>query len=154
MYDPILYKPIFAWDVPLVSLIFLKTPLVFPILLFSLFLCIDHWGRLSYVFSDDISARIPPSLSCLKHSSPSWPEAETLSREVDWGSTGGCPLAEDCLLSVEKTHGQLHLRWVGGCWAHKEVAGTPTEMLVNWSPTELAEKLPAGFTETHSSFII
>ena len=28
-------EPIFAWNVPLISLIFLKTPLVFPILLFS-----------------------------------------------------------------------------------------------------------------------
>ena len=43
-------KPIFAWNVPLVSLIFLKRSLVFPILLFSLFLCIDRWGRLSYLF--------------------------------------------------------------------------------------------------------
>ena len=38
--------PIFAWNVPLVSLIFLKRSLVFPILLFSLFLGTDHWGRL------------------------------------------------------------------------------------------------------------
>ena len=37
--------PIFAWHVPLVFLIFLKSSLVFPILLFLLFLCIDHWGR-------------------------------------------------------------------------------------------------------------
>ena len=42
-------QPIFAWNVPLVSLIFLKRSLVFPILLFSSFLCIDHWGRLSYL---------------------------------------------------------------------------------------------------------
>ena len=42
--------PIFAWNVPLVFLIFLKRFLVFPILFFSpLFLCIDHWGRLSYL---------------------------------------------------------------------------------------------------------
>ena len=41
--------PIFAWNVPLVSLILLKRSLVFPILLFSLFLCIDHWERLSYL---------------------------------------------------------------------------------------------------------
>ena len=41
--------PIVAWNVPFVSLIFLKRLLVFPILLFSLFLCIDHWGRLSYL---------------------------------------------------------------------------------------------------------
>ena len=41
--------PIFAWNVPLVSLIFLKRSLVFSILLFSLFICIDHWGRLSYL---------------------------------------------------------------------------------------------------------
>ena len=41
--------PIFAWNVPLVSLIFLKRSLVFPILLFPLFLCIDCWGRLSYL---------------------------------------------------------------------------------------------------------
>ena len=41
--------PMFAWNVPLVSLIFLKRSLVFPIQLFPLFPCIDHWGRLSYL---------------------------------------------------------------------------------------------------------
>ena len=40
---------IFVWNVPLVSPVFLKRSLVFPILLFSSFLCIDHWGRLSYL---------------------------------------------------------------------------------------------------------
>ena len=39
-------KPIFAWNVPLVSLIFLKRSLIFPTLLFSS-ICTDHWGRLS-----------------------------------------------------------------------------------------------------------
>ena len=43
-------EPIFTWNVPLISLIFLKRSLVFPILLFSsVFLCTDHWGRLSYL---------------------------------------------------------------------------------------------------------
>ena len=47
--------PIFAWNVPLVSIIFLKRFLVFPTLLFSLhwfllFLCTDHCGSLSYLF--------------------------------------------------------------------------------------------------------
>ena len=37
-------------NVPLISLIFLKRSLVFPILLFSLFLCIVHWRRPSYLF--------------------------------------------------------------------------------------------------------
>ena len=41
-------EPIFAWNVPLVSLIFLKRSLVFPILLFSS-ICTDHQGRLSYL---------------------------------------------------------------------------------------------------------
>ena len=41
--------PIFMWNVPLVSLIFLKRSLVFPILLFSSISCIDHLGRLSCV---------------------------------------------------------------------------------------------------------
>ena len=40
---------IFAWKVPSVSLIFLKRSLVFPFCCFPLFLCIDHWGRLSYL---------------------------------------------------------------------------------------------------------
>ena len=40
--------PIFAWNIPLVSLIFLKRSLVFPILLFSS-ICIDKSGRLSHV---------------------------------------------------------------------------------------------------------
>ena len=42
-------EPIFAWNVPLVSLIFLKRSLVFPFCCFPLFLCVDHWGRLSYL---------------------------------------------------------------------------------------------------------
>ena len=41
--------PIFAWNFPLVSLIFLKQYLVFPFCCFPLFLCIDHFGRLSYL---------------------------------------------------------------------------------------------------------
>ena len=40
--------PIFAWNVPLVSLIFLKRSVIFPILLFSS-ICIDHWGSFSYL---------------------------------------------------------------------------------------------------------
>ena len=43
-------EPIFAWNVPLVSLIFWKSSLVFSILYFPLFLCTDHWGRLSYLY--------------------------------------------------------------------------------------------------------
>ena len=45
----VLYCAIFEWNIPLVSLIFLKRSLVFPILFYPLFLCIDHRGRLSYV---------------------------------------------------------------------------------------------------------
>jgi len=41
--------PIFAWNVPLVSLIFLKRSPVFPFYFFPVFLCTDHWGRLSYL---------------------------------------------------------------------------------------------------------
>ena len=41
--------PIFAWNVALVSMIFLKRSLVFPSYCFPLFLCIDCWGRLSYL---------------------------------------------------------------------------------------------------------
>ena len=40
---------IFEWNILLVSLIFLKIILVFPILLFSSSFCINHWGRLSYL---------------------------------------------------------------------------------------------------------
>ena len=40
---------IFAWNVPLISPVFLKRSLVFPILLFSSILCIDRWERLSYL---------------------------------------------------------------------------------------------------------
>ena len=42
-------ETIFAWNVSLVSLIFLKRSLVFPIVCFPLFLCTDHWERLSYL---------------------------------------------------------------------------------------------------------
>ena len=41
--------PIFAWNVPLVSLIFLRVSLVFPFYIFSLFLCIVHLRRVSYL---------------------------------------------------------------------------------------------------------
>ena len=43
--------PIFAWNVPLVSLIFVKRSLVFPILLFFSISEGEksHWGRLSYL---------------------------------------------------------------------------------------------------------
>ena len=41
--------PIFPWNVPLVSLIFLMRSLVFSILCFSLFLCIEFWGWVSYL---------------------------------------------------------------------------------------------------------
>ena len=44
-----LIVPIFAWNVPLVSLIFLKRSLVFPFYCFPLFLCIVHLGRLFYL---------------------------------------------------------------------------------------------------------
>ena len=40
---------IFAWNVPLVSLIFMKRSLVFPIPLFFSISCTDHWRRLSYL---------------------------------------------------------------------------------------------------------
>ena len=43
-------EPIYSWNVPLVSLIFLKRSLVFPFCCFPLFLCTDGWGRLSYLF--------------------------------------------------------------------------------------------------------
>ena len=42
-------ESIFAWNIPLVSVIFLQRSLVFPFYCFPLFLCIDHWGRLSYL---------------------------------------------------------------------------------------------------------
>ena len=41
--------PIFAWNVPFVSLVFLKRSLVFPSLFFFLFICIVHLGRLFYL---------------------------------------------------------------------------------------------------------
>ena len=42
-------EPIFAWNVPLVSLIFLKRYLVFLFLLFSSIFCTDHWARFPYL---------------------------------------------------------------------------------------------------------
>ena len=41
--------PILAWNIPLVSLTFLKRSLVFPFYYFPLFLCIVHIWRLSYL---------------------------------------------------------------------------------------------------------
>ena len=41
--------PILAWNVPLISPVFLKRSLVFPIVSFSLFLCIDYLRRPSHL---------------------------------------------------------------------------------------------------------
>ena len=41
--------PSFSWNVPFISLIFLKRFLVLPFYWFPLFLCIDHWERLFYI---------------------------------------------------------------------------------------------------------
>ena len=65
-------EPIFAWNVPLVSPIFLKRSLVFSCLLFSLFLCVDHWRGLSYLFllffgTLHSEACIFPFLLCFSH---------------------------------------------------------------------------------------
>ena len=43
-------EPIFVWNVPLVSLIFWRDLSSFLFYSFPLFLCIDHWGGLSYLF--------------------------------------------------------------------------------------------------------
>ena len=45
----VLIVTIFAWNIPFISLVFLKRSLVFPIYCFPLFLCIDYWVRLSYL---------------------------------------------------------------------------------------------------------
>ena len=60
---------IFAWNIPMVSPIFLKRSLVFPILLFSYISLHDHWGGLSYLsllFSETLHSNgyIFPILFC------------------------------------------------------------------------------------------
>ena len=42
-------EPIFAWNIPLVSLILLKRSLSFPFYCLPLFLCIDHLESVSYL---------------------------------------------------------------------------------------------------------
>ena len=42
-------EAIYAWNFLFLSLIFLKRYLAFPFYCFLLFLCIDHWGKLSYL---------------------------------------------------------------------------------------------------------
>ena len=44
-------KPIFAWNVPFLSLISWRDLKSFPFCCFPLFLCIDNWRRLSYLFA-------------------------------------------------------------------------------------------------------
>ena len=66
--------PIFSWNFPLVSLIFLKRSLIFPILLFTLFHCIVLFGRRSYpllLFFETLHSDryIFPFLLCLCFSS-------------------------------------------------------------------------------------
>ena len=62
--------PYFAWNVPLVSLIFLKRSLVFPVLLVSSNSCTIHLWKLSYLsllFSENLNSigYIFPFLLCL-----------------------------------------------------------------------------------------
>jgi len=62
-------EPTFAWNIPMVSPIFFKRSLVFPILLFSYISLHDHWGRLSYLsllFSETLHSNgcIFPFLLC------------------------------------------------------------------------------------------
>ena len=45
----VLYCPILSWNASLVSPLFLKRSLVFPILLFSSISLLDHWERLTYL---------------------------------------------------------------------------------------------------------
>ena len=59
-------EPIFAWNVPLVSLIFLKRSLSFPFYCFPLFLCIDHWGRLSYLVYSHVGQSFSRTFSSWK----------------------------------------------------------------------------------------
>jgi len=66
-------EPIFAWNVSSVSIILLKRSLVFPILFFpSIFFCIGHWGRLSYLslqFFGTLHSRVYLSFSPLPFAS-------------------------------------------------------------------------------------
>ena len=57
-------EPIFAWNVPLVSLVFLKWSLALPILLF-LFLCLVHLIRLSIFGTLHSVGYVFPFLLCL-----------------------------------------------------------------------------------------
>ena len=67
-------EPIFAWNVPLVSLIFLKRSLVFPICSFPLFICIDHWRRIFYLLllsgTLHSSSLVTMISKCYKHFPP------------------------------------------------------------------------------------
>ena len=45
---PSYFMPIFAYNIPLVSQFSSRDFQSFPFYCFPLFLCIDHWGRLSY----------------------------------------------------------------------------------------------------------
>ena len=59
--------PVFAWNIPLISPVFLKRSLVCPTLLFPLFLCTVHLRRLSYLSSGTLHSvgYICPFLCCL-----------------------------------------------------------------------------------------
>ena len=70
-------EPIFAWNIPLVYLIFLKIYLVYPILLFCLFIYIDHWGRFSYLSLLFIKLK----LKKYKQLSPDWPKIPTATSQ-------------------------------------------------------------------------
>ena len=119
-----LYCVIFAWNVPLVSLIFLKRSLVFPILLFSSIPFIVHLGRLSYLSLLFFGTLLESPLDC-KEIQPVHPKGDQ-----SWVFTGRTDVeAETPILwppdSFEKTlllekiecrgrRGRQSMRWLDG----------------------------------------
>ena len=86
----------FAWNVPLISLIFLKRALVFPIVLFSSFDCVDH-NKLWKILEE---MGIPDHMTCLLRNLYAGQEAtvRTGHGKIGWFQIGK-GICQGCILS-------------------------------------------------------
>ena len=87
-----------AWNIPLVSPVFLKRSLVFLFYCFPLFLCIDHWGKLSYLsllFFGQESLRYYRGQESLRRNG-----IALIINKTVWNAVLGCTLKNDRMISV------------------------------------------------------
>ena len=132
-YHPVLYWPIFAWNVPLVSLIFLKRSVVFPILLFSSISL--HWS-LRKAFSSLLAVLWNSAFRCIYVSFSALPFTSLLSSAI-------------CQASSDNHFAFLHFFFGGWFWFLPPSSGTLSD-LIHWIYLPLSLYNHKGFDLGHT----